>query len=148
MTITSSPLLSSLISWWPRVLKHLLRVSDDDQLIRIQFIIIKMANVFVFWLKLTDFKLVMIKSHIFIMCHILFHYKEGAVRLSWAEPHRELTPGNKVFIGHSNHGSIKKKILNLSRINMQPITFTISFAMWRIHRIYLSCPWIESLTSN
>ena len=43
--------------------------------------------------------------------------------LRGVETRRELTPGNKVFIGHNNHESIKKKILNLSKtevINMQP----------------------------
>ena len=69
--------------------------------------------------------------------------------LKGLETRRELTPGNKVFIGHSNHESIKKKILNLSKtevINMQPITGAISFVMLRILRIYLSSPWIESQT--
>ena len=122
-----SPLLSLSDHGPLKCRKHLLHSDHQIIVIRLIIIIIKMANVFhvfLFWLKLTDFRLVMIKPHISLWVIFCYNTSKVSVSLRREETRRELTPGNKVFIGHNNHESIKKKILNLSKtevINMQPI---------------------------
>ena len=127
--------------------KHLLHSDDDDQ---DQVHHHQDGPCFLVLIKVNGFLNLLWLSHTFsswvVFC---FNTRRVPVSLRRVETRRELTPGNKVFIGHNNHESIKKKILNLSKtevINMQPITGAISFVMLRILRIYLSSPWIESQT--